>query len=116
MRVKRASFVSSLLIVSTLPLAITVAAQDPHNPMAPQEQQTCQQTVPAHNDVVINTFAGKITTSHGRYVLKESASKDDFVLDNQQAAKRYKNRVVVITGTIDLANKTIHVQKIEAAV
>jgi hypothetical protein len=39
----------------------------------------------------------------------------DFVLGNQEAAKAYKNRVVVVTGTIDQANKTIHVQKTEAA-
>lgn len=88
-------------------------AQDPRPPYPPPHIPA-KETAQAHQEV--NTFGGRITRSSGKWVLEESASKDCFVLDDQQTAKKYKGRVVVVTGTIDLVNKTIHVEKIEAAV
>jgi hypothetical protein len=50
-------------------------------------------------------------------VLEESSdggSYGTYVLDDQAAAKKYEGQRVVVTGTLDAPNKTIHVQKIEA--
>lgn len=107
MKTKYASVVVSFLLAA-FPVALFAQAPlpPPHMPARESPQPGAQ----------VNTFAGKITKSSGKWVLEESASKDHFVLDDQQAAKKYKGRVVVVTGTIDFANKTIHVEKIEAAV
>jgi Protein of unknown function (DUF5818) len=107
MKAKCAALLSSILLASFPSLYAQQSAQQPAQPQL--QAQTQQQSV-------TNTFAGKITKKSGKYVLEESASKDQFVLDNQEAAKKYNGRVVVITGTINIPNKTIHVEKIEAAV
>jgi hypothetical protein len=65
----------------------------------------------------IKEFKGKISKSNGRFVLEESSnggSYGTYVLDDQAAAKKYEGQRVVVTGTLDVPNKTIHVQKIEA--
>ena len=111
MKTKYASLAATTAFLTLFPGVLL--AQDPRPPYPPPHMPV-QET--AHPGAEVNTFAGKITRSSGKWVLEESASKDRFVLDDQEAAKKYKGRVVVITGTIDLANKTIHVQKIEAAV
>ena len=36
-------------------------------------------------------------------------------LDDQKAAKKYDGKAVIVTGSLDTATTTIHVQKIEAA-
>jgi hypothetical protein len=111
MKTKYASLAAATVFLSVFPGALF--AQEPRPPYQTPHMPS-QETPQAHQDV--NTFAGKITRDAGKWVLEESASKDRFVLDDQQAAKKYKGRVVVVTGTIDLVNKTIHVEKIEAAV
>lgn len=111
MKTKYASLASATVLLTLFPGALL--AQDPRPPYPPPHMPA-QETAQAHQDV--NTFAGKITRNSGKWVLEESSSRDHFVLDDQQAAKKYKGRVVVVTGTIDLVNKTIHVEKIEAAV
>jgi hypothetical protein len=39
-----------------------------------------------------------------------------YYLDHTKAARKYEGKDVLVTGTLDAANNTIHVQKIEAAV
>jgi hypothetical protein len=107
----KTAILSAALLAATS--AVVLSAQDPRSPSPPPHMPAIETAQPGAE---VNTFAGKITRSSGKWVLEESASKDRFVLDNQDAAKKYKGRIVVVTGTIDFANKTIHVQKIEAAV
>ena len=39
-----------------------------------------------------------------------------YYLDDAKSPRKYEGKDVVVTGTLDAANNTIHVQKIEAAV
>jgi N-acetylneuraminic acid mutarotase len=113
MKAKCVAAMVSLLGASAFPLT-GAFAQD----QKPVEQQNptppSAQSQPAHT-AAINTLAGRIEKKSGRYVLMESASKSQYVLDDQKIAKRYEHRVVFVTGNVDMAAKTIHVQKIEVA-
>jgi hypothetical protein len=65
----------------------------------------------------VKEFTGKISKSGGRFVLEESSDGGKYgtyILDDQAAAKKYEGQRVVVTGTLDAPNNTIHVQKIEA--
>jgi N-acetylneuraminic acid mutarotase len=70
---------------------------------------------PANNLGKTTTVFGRIMKQSGTYVLVESASKEHYSLDDQKTAKKYAGRAVFITGTMDVASKSIHVQRIEAA-
>jgi hypothetical protein len=62
-----------------------------------------------------DTLFGKIKEESGNFVLIEAASKEHYVLDDQKAARRYKGRIVAVTGTVAPGTRTIHVQRIEVA-
>jgi Protein of unknown function (DUF5818) len=79
----------------------------------PPQQTTPQQSQDNRADV--RMFAGKISKSGGKYVLEDASAKIAFSLDDQQAAKKYEGKSVVVTGSLDTANNIIHVQKIEEA-
>jgi hypothetical protein len=55
------------------------------------------------------TFVGRILQVNGKYVLKDSASQETYLLDDQERAKPFGGRRVKVTGTLDAPNKTIHV-------
>ena len=105
----------SLLLVSSLSLAPLLLAQNPRSSNPPPRQQAPQTSSQASNQTDTRTFSGKITKSNGKYVLEDPASKTPMVLDDQKAAKKYDGKAVIITGSLDTATNTIHVQKIEAA-
>jgi len=102
----------SFVLASALPLGSALLAQD-QQATPPAKSATAQSHT--SGPASVNTLAGKIERKDGRYVLLESASKAPYVLDDQKEAKRYAGRVVFVTGTVDMAAKTIHVQKIEVA-
>src|SRR5215471_16390145 len=52
----------------------------------------------------------------GKYVLFDPASKTIYELDEQTKAEQFAGQNVKVTGTIDKANKTIHVTDIKPAV
>jgi hypothetical protein len=105
---------ASLLLISSLPLAPVLLAQNPRSSYPPQ-QQAKQTSSQASNQTDTRTFSGKITKSNGKYVLEDLASKTPFGLDDQKAAKKYDGKSVIVTGSLDTATNTIHIQKIEAA-
>jgi hypothetical protein len=51
----------------------------------------------------------------GKYVLFNKASKSFYQLDDQTKPKTFAGAKVQVTGTLDKANKTIHVTDIKAA-
>ena len=51
----------------------------------------------------------------GKYVLQNTAKKLTYQLDDQDKPKEFAGQKVKVTGTLDKATKTIHVQNIEAA-
>jgi hypothetical protein len=56
---------------------------------------------------------GTIVQDGDSYVLK--AGNEQYLLDSQKKAKRYKGQDVKITGTLERAKNLIHVEKINAS-
>ena len=59
------------------------------------------------------TFMGKIAKSGGKYVLKDSAHKMTYALDDQEKAKDFEGKSVKVTGMLDAQSNTIRVAVIE---
>ena len=51
----------------------------------------------------------------GKYVLFNAASKTFYGLDDQTKPEEFAGKNVKVTGTLDSATKTIHVESIKAA-
>jgi len=100
------------LLAAAFPLSASVLAQEPLQGTAQQPTQISTQ--PPGSSVQI--FSGKIIkTGDGKYVLQDPATKDTdppFALDDQEIAKKYKGKSVIVRGTLDSSNNTIHVKKI----
>ena len=81
----------------------------------PQDQGQQQQT-----EDQSKTFTGKIIkVQGGEYALVTGQTADGQLsghfLDNQDEAQKYEGKQVKVTGTLEAANNTIHVTRIEAA-
>jgi hypothetical protein len=113
MKAKRAGLALSVALALNL---LPGAAGAQQGQQSQQPQTTPSQTAqPGSNPAKTTTIFGKIIKQSGTYVLVESASKEHYSLDDQKTAKKYAGRAVFITGTMDVASKSIHVQTIEAA-
>jgi len=55
------------------------------------------------------SFLGRILQVDGKFVLRDSASNDTYLLDNQEEATLFDGRTVKVVGILDPASKTIHV-------
>jgi uncharacterized protein DUF5818 len=62
------------------------------------------------------TFTGTILKSGESFVLSDSVSKSRYMLDDQDKVRRYEGKHVKITGAVDAASNTIHVETIEEIV
>jgi len=58
------------------------------------------------------TFSGKVAKAGGKFVLRDTASKAVYVLDDQDRAKQFEGQEVKVSGTLDAQTKTIHVSSI----
>jgi hypothetical protein len=114
MKGRRVTPFASLVLISSLPLAPLLLAQNPRSSNPPR-QPVPQMSSQANDQADVRTFSGKITKNNGKYVLEDLASKTPFALDDQKAAKKYDGKSVVVTGSLDTSTNTIHVRKIEAA-
>ena len=59
--------------------------------------------------VEARTFIGRILQVNGKFVLKDGASQDTYLLDDQEKAKPFGGRRVKVIGMLDAPNNTIHV-------
>src|ERR1700732_3546823 len=59
------------------------------------------------------TFFGTILRNGDNFVLSDSATKSKYRLDSPQMARRYAGMTVKVTGTIDMASNSIHVEAIQ---
>jgi hypothetical protein len=59
----------------------------------------------------VRVYMGAIVQSGDSCILK--AGNQQYLLDNQKKARRYKGKDVKITGTLDKAKNLIHVEKID---
>ncbi len=51
----------------------------------------------------------------GKFVLYDAAKKTTYQLDDQEKPRDFAGQKVKVTGTLDKATKTIHIENIEAA-
>jgi hypothetical protein len=62
------------------------------------------------------TFTGTILKSGESFVLSDSVTKSRYMLDDQDKVRRYEGKHVKVTGAVDVASNTIHVETIEEIV
>lgn len=87
------------------------AQQD--SPAAQQRQpDTASQTSTMNQASDPQTFSGKIAKAGGKYVLRDTADKGMYILDDQDKAKQFEGQEVKVSGTLDAQTKTIHVSSI----
>jgi uncharacterized protein YdeI (BOF family) len=58
-------------------------------------------------------FSGTIIKNGDKFVLSDAANKLSFVLDDSEKASQFEGKRVKVTGTVDVASNTIHVQTIQ---
>ena len=108
-------FMMLVLVVGLCVIQQRVNAQD-QTPAQPTAQQ--QPADPAAQPHSMNqaadsqTFSGKITKSGGKYVLKDSAGKATYALDDQEKAKPFEGQTVRVTGTLDAQTQMIRIASI----
>jgi hypothetical protein len=62
------------------------------------------------------TFTGIILKSGESFILSDPTTKSRYMLDDQNKASRFEGKHVKVTGTIDVASNTIHVETIDEIV
>lgn len=95
-----------------------VALPEPVNPPTQQSQPSTQQDPAAQSNTMsegaeTQVFTGKIAKAGGKYVLKDSATKMTYSLDDQSQAKKFEGQSVKVTGMLDGQSNIIHVSLIE---
>lgn len=93
------SVAGALLIFTAVPK--TVSASSPPRSM---QQESKQKT---------KTFSGTIVKNGDNFVLSDAANKLSYILDNAEKASQYEGKKVTVTGTVDVASNTIHVETIQ---
>jgi|HubBroStandDraft_4_1064222.scaffolds.fasta_scaffold76625_3 hypothetical protein len=58
-------------------------------------------------------FSGTIIKSGDEFMLSDAANKLSYVLDNAEKARQYEGKKVKVTGTVNIASNTIHVESIQ---
>ena len=81
------------------------AAQQPPDTMSQQTQTMSQM---ADQQV----FTGKVAEAGSKYVLKDTATRATYMLDDQDRAKQFEGKEVKVNGTLDPQTKTIQVASI----
>jgi hypothetical protein len=93
------SVAGALLVVIAIPKIATATS-----PPSAMQQESKQKT---------KIFSGTIIKNGENFVLSDAANKLSFVLDDAEKASPYEGKRVKVTGTVDVANNTIHVETIQ---
>jgi hypothetical protein len=95
----------------TLPLAsaLLVLSANPMMGRAATPRASVQQKPEAQSRI----FSGTILRNGDTYVLTDAGTKTSYVLDDAQKASPYEGKKVKVTGTVDVASNTIHVETIQ---
>jgi Protein of unknown function (DUF5818) len=64
----------------------------------------------------VETFFGTVLKNGQNYVLSDSATKTKYILDDSAKASRFDGMTVKVTGTLDAAINSIHVETIRPIV
>ena len=84
---------------------------------AAQQQQPDSANQPSQSSMMSQTsdqqtFIGVVAKAGGKFVLKDTASKTMYVLDDQDRAKQFDGQEVKVSGSLDPQTKTIRVANI----
>ena len=58
-------------------------------------------------------FSGTVIKDRDNFILSDAANKLSYILDNATEASKYEGKKVKVTGIVDAANNTIHVETIQ---
>jgi hypothetical protein len=110
MRSVRLTTLGTVMLASALPVvgAVLVIVDHPRAPRnaAPELLQS-----QLHLDV--RTLSGKITRKSGKFIFREDHLNVTYILDDQQAAKKFFGKNVLLTGTVNAETNVVHIHKIE---
>ena len=95
------SVAGALLVLTATPMIGRAAA-----PSTSMQQQSKPQS---------KTFSGTIMKNGDNYMLNDTANKTSYMLDDVEKASKYEGKKVKVTGTVDMASNTIHVETIQEA-
>jgi hypothetical protein len=93
------SMAGALLFFSAVPRIASAIS-----PSAGMHQQSEQKT---------KIFSGTIIKNGDNFVLSDAANKLSYILDDAGKASQYEGKKVKVTGTVDVASNTIHVETIQ---
>jgi uncharacterized protein YdeI (BOF family) len=93
------SVAGALLIFTAIPKLASATSRPNFTPQQTQEKA--------------KTFSGTIIKNGDKYVLSDAANKLAFVLDDSEKASQFEGKRVKVTGTVDVASNTIHVETIQ---
>ena len=95
----------------TLPLAsaLLVLSASPMMGRAATPPTSVQQKPETQSKI----FSGTIVKNGDTFVLTDAGTKTSYILDDAQKASPYEGKKVKVTGTVDVANNTIHVETIQ---
>jgi|SRR5579864_1661816 len=89
----------TLLVFSAAPKIASAAST-----AAAMQQQSKQKS---------KIFSGTIIKNGDTFLLSDAANKLSYVLDDTEKASQYEGKKVKVTGTVDVASNTIHVETIQ---
>jgi Protein of unknown function (DUF5818) len=86
-------------------------AQQERDPAETQQQQPETASPPQSMNQAADaqSFSGRVVKMGGKFVLRDTASKATYALDDQEKAKQFEGQAVQVTGTLDPQTKTIRV-------
>lgn len=58
-------------------------------------------------------FSGTVIKDRDNFILSDAANKLSYILDNTREASKFEGKKVKVTGIVDAANNTIHVETIQ---
>jgi hypothetical protein len=110
MRSIRLTTLGTVMLASALPVVGAVLVIVDH-PRAARSSAPDLLQSQLHLDV--RTLSGKITRKSGKFIFREEHLNVMYALDDQQAAKKFFGKNVLLTGTVDAKTSVVHVHKIE---
>ena len=93
------SVAGAILVFTAVPKTASATS-----PPASMQEQSKQKT---------KIFSGTIIKSGDNFVLSDAANKLSYMLDDAQKASQFEGKKVKVTGTVDVASNTIHVETIQ---
>ena len=89
-------------LLMLLPVVPKIASAAPSSPAA--QEQAKEKT---------RVFSGTVIKDRDNFILSDAANKLSYILDDARQASKYEGKKVKVTGIVDAANNTIHVETIQ---